>query len=116
MPAPTEFLKLCHVCADNETNSQIKAGCGHLVRICDECRGEQRKVQHEGCGRKECGGHSHASERLEREEDEQHLSDYYDRYDPLFDYDPSWEDERLGPPLDEYDYRPQSEYDYVDDY
>ena len=42
-------MGICHVCKNEETTSQIKAGCGHLVYICDECREETNQVRHSKC-------------------------------------------------------------------
>lgn len=43
------LVGICHTCKDNETKSQIKAGCGCLVHICDDCRDEQAHVAHSKC-------------------------------------------------------------------
>ena len=42
----------CHSCPHdimNQTPHQIKAGCGHLVYICDDCSPERRHVRHNKC-------------------------------------------------------------------
>lgn len=42
-------MGICHICKENDTGSQIKAGCGHLIFICNDCRGDQMHVQHSDC-------------------------------------------------------------------
>jgi len=42
-------MGICHVCREADTTTQIKAGCGCLIYICDDCRDYQGKVAHEKC-------------------------------------------------------------------
>lgn len=40
---------ICVSCRDNETSAQVKAGCGHLVYLCADCRDDLPVIRHEGC-------------------------------------------------------------------
>jgi len=40
---------ICHSCKENNTHKQIKAGCGHLVYVCDDCRSDVNQIRHEKC-------------------------------------------------------------------
>lgn len=39
----------CNHCRAEDSVRQIKAGCGHVVHICDECEGEVNHIQHSEC-------------------------------------------------------------------
>lgn len=42
-------MGICHSCKENETKSQIKSGCGHLVFVCKDCREDAPTIQHSKC-------------------------------------------------------------------
>lgn len=94
----------CHICPKHDpapTTSQIKAGCGCLVFICNDCRDETNHVRHSKCVN--CGGtigykHGETPDDL--------LADYptLDEVDDDLGYD------TFGPEVDER----ESEYEYED--
>lgn len=42
-------MGICHTCKDNDTQTQIKAGCGHLVFTCASCIEDANIIRHEKC-------------------------------------------------------------------
>ena len=78
------WKNLCYVCQDAETPSRVKAGCGCVVALCDDCRDEQNAVQHGIC--KQCkvpkrDGYrpgSDAQRTIVQEESEEDKQDYED--------------------------------------
>jgi hypothetical protein len=62
-----QHAHICDVCREEDTNDQIKSGCGHLTYICDGCRDEQNAVAHDKC--RTCKGQKTGDFLLREEED-----------------------------------------------
>jgi hypothetical protein len=90
-PEPTTGI--CHRCPCdilNKTSRQVKACCGHLVFVCDDCVEELSTVKHEKCFK--CLGRKTPDELMR--EDDAIVDDYNSRYDDCFiDLDSYYYDE-----------------------
>lgn len=71
-------MNICVACKENETSAQVKAGCGHLVLLCNDCREDLPVIRHEDCNR--CKG------QVSSEEDTAMVIAYEDAYDTSDDY------------------------------
>lgn len=79
-----DVLQLCNVCHNEDPVAKYKAGCGHLIRVCNECDKDRKSVQHQPCDK--CNGTYRAYER--EIEEEKNIIEYEDSlYGDGFDYD-----------------------------
>lgn len=84
---------ICIVCRENDGKHAMKACCGHIVYLCDDCSFERKRVQHEKCDK--CCGRLTAEE--ERLQDDAIVRDYEDAlYSSLDSYESDWEAERAA--------------------
>jgi hypothetical protein len=91
-------MGICHLCRENDTGDQIKAGCGHLIFICLDCRAEQDIAAHEKCIT--CRGGQTPDQMMQEERSwlEQKMDDLF--FDDLCLFDEPEEEEEHEQELD----------------
>jgi len=68
----------CSVCCENDTSTQIKACCKHLVFVCDDCSYMRRVIAHEKCTPCSKG-------KLTPEQEEENIHEHIGWFDDCFD-------------------------------